>query len=95
LSLGNCLHEEILKVLNENGEESQKIISFPQFVTFLIRGSRSEHANSLLSRQFHINIHWIPYWKLCAPCNSDLMPDFIVKMDSGNFGQEVRFYITN
>jgi len=75
-----------------NGPEKEsEILSFEQFVTFLINGSRSSKMDELLSRKFHLNQHWIPYWKLCSPCHSDAMPNTIIKMDEGYFQQELEY----
>ena len=85
----------MLQVLNEPGEGPSGIISFAQFASFLINGTRSSHrvhdvATRELSQTIMAhNMHWTPYWKLCTPCHSDAIPTTIVKMDGGQFEQEV------
>jgi len=71
--------------------EQQKMLSFKQFVTFLIRGSREAKMDPLLSRKEHLNTHWFPYWKLCSPCHPSTLPNTIVKLDEGHFQQEIEY----
>ena len=80
----------MLQVLNEPGEGPSGIISFAQFISFLINGTRSSRVNVELSQTIMAHSgYWTPYWKLCTPCHSDAIPTTIVKMDGGQFEQEV------
>ena len=84
------LSNSILSVLQQQQENSDNLLSFQDFVTFLINGTRSNQVDEVLSRKFHLNTHWMPYWRLCAPCHSQALPNTIVKMDhQGQFQQEV------
>ena len=84
------LINDMLQVLNEPGEGPSGIISFAQFVSFLINGTRSSRVNVELSQAIMAHSgYWTPYWKLCTPCHSDAIPTTIVKMDGGQFEQEV------
>ena len=53
---------DILNVLNQTAEnkvyEPGTSLSFSQFVSFLILGSRSDQMVVSLSRQIEFNIHW-------------------------------------
>ena len=86
------LINDMLRVLNEPGEGPAGIISFAQFASFLINGTRSlsRVESSRAAIMAPHNMHWTtPYWKLCTPCHSDAIPTTIVKMDGGQFEQEV------
>ena len=91
------LSQSILNVIDSSAGDKdkgskvkqQKMLSFKQFVTFLIRGSREATMDPLLSRKEHFNTHWFPYWKLCSPCHPHTLPNTIVKLDEGQFQQEV------
>ena len=91
------LSQSILNVIDSSAGDKdkgskvkqQKMLSFKQFVTFLIRGSREATMDPLLSRKEHLNTHWFPYWKLCSPCHPHTLPNTIVKLDEGQFQQEV------
>ena len=88
------LSQSILNVIDSSAgdftADKKKILSFEQFVSFLIQGSRMPKMNPQLSREEHLNTHWFPYWKLCSPCHPHTMPNTIVKLDEGHFEQEVR-----
>ena len=53
---------DILKVLNENPDGSDNTLSFAQFISFLLHGTRSETVDLNLSRQFHHNVHWSEFF---------------------------------
>ena len=62
---------DILNVLysNKTEENTNKVyyetgtsLSFSQFVSFLILGSRSDQMMVSLSRQIEFNIHWSEYY---------------------------------
>jgi hypothetical protein len=100
LFLDLTLSNAILDVLGPAGVQQQHrdfkstesqnevVLSFEQFVIFLINGTRAEKADELLSRKFHHNLHWIPYWRLCAPCHKDVFPNIVIKMEE-NMDNEV------
>ena len=78
----------MINVTNE--EDDQAKLNFSQFISFLINGSKDDfYSNSTSKILLHNVIYWGPYWKLCTPCRSDAMPSTIVKMDEGQFHQEV------
>jgi len=88
------LINDMLRVLNEPGEGPAGIISFAQFASFLINGTRSlsRVESSRAAIMAPHNMHWTtPYWKLCTPCHSDAIPTTIVKMDGGQFEQELDY----
>ena len=79
----------MINVTNEQ-EDDQAKLNFSQFISFLINGSKDDfYSNSTSKILRHNAIYWRPYWKLCTPCRSDAMPSTIVKMDEGQFHQEV------
>ena len=54
--------------------------TFPEFVRFLVNGSR-EFGPSVMGDR-GISYHWAPYWKECALCDPRIRPNHILHMET-------------
>lgn len=67
--------------INQDPEKMFKF-SFPEFVRFLVNGSREFMDDSYVMKNKAVSYHLEEYWAECPVCHSITRPDYIIHMET-------------
>jgi len=67
--------------------------SFPEFVRFLVNGTKEFADDDYVLRHRGVSYHWENYWAECPVCHNLTRPDYILHLET--FSEDLEHLLTD